>query len=174
MKHSLSLLALIAASSATFVALPAEADARAAGDLSAIIAFENPSDPWLSEKSDSIFSPVWAESKASLSIPGKGLVPVSAGDAPAGWSSNSVSLEGRWNGLAMTRFDLNGVPNSGIGSYVLHFNEAPATVVARLDRLGFPVRKVGSEVSTGDSDCGAKMRVEGQALTSTFTISFAC
>ncbi len=74
----------------------------------------------------------------------------------------------------MTGFSLNGVPQSGVGAYVLHFSDAPGRVVGTLGTMGFPVKGIGSETRTGNSDCGARLRVDRQAMGSTFTISFTC
>lgn len=167
--HALAAVALVATA-----VQPAIAEARASVTLDTVIAFDNPSDPWLSEASDRIFSSVWTKASTQLAVPGIGLTKVSTTAAGNGWVANDVPISGDWHGLRMTGFSLNGMPQSGVGSYVLHFADAPGQVVGTLDAMGFPVTGVGKDTRTGDADCGTKLRVDGEGLGSSFTISFAC
>ena len=168
---------LVIAAAAALVAVavqPAIAEPRSTIALDQVIAFDNPSDPWLSESSDRIFKSVWYKSSTQLAVPGVGLTMVSTSTADNGWVANDVPIRGDWHGLRMTGFSLNGVPQSGVGAYVLHFADAPGEVVRTLDAIGFPVAAVGRETRTGDESCGAKLRVDKDGLGSAFTISFAC
>lgn len=171
----LKTLALLSATAMIAVAAqPALAETRAA-TLDQVLAFDNPADPWLSQESDQLFSRVWTKASTGLSVPGVGFTKISTStDAANGWTQNTLALAGEWHGLTLTGFSLNGVPHSGVGAYVLHFDESAANVVARLDGMGFPIAKVGSEARSGDADCGTRMRVDPQGGGSTFTIAFAC
>ncbi len=170
------LTALVAGTALFVTAAPADArTAPGAPDLSAVLSFDNPADPWLSEKSGGIFASVWTEASSGVTVPGIGLIKASSGDmAQPGWVSNALPMRGDWNGLSLTKFTLNGVPNSGVGSYALDFADAAPAVVARLDALGFPVDTVGAVTRTGDTDCGTALKVEKIADGSRFIISFAC
>ncbi len=173
MTKSTALHALAAVALAATALQPATAEARVSVALDKVVAFDNPADPWLSEDSDKIFNSVWTKASSQLAVPGIGLTKISTNAAADGWVSNHVPINGDWHGLKMTGFSLNGVPQSGVGAYVLHFAEAPGRVVGTLNSMGFPV-KAGSETRTGENDCGAKLRVDGKGMGSTFTISFAC
>lgn len=167
--HALAAAALVATA-----VQPAIAEARASVALDKVVAFDNPSDPWLTEESDRIFSSVWTKASSQLAVPGVGLTRISTSAAANGWVSNDIPISGDWHGLKMTGFSLNGVPQSGIGAYVLHFSDAPGRVIGTLNTMGFPIKAEGSETRTGDADCGTKLRVDGKGMGSTFTISFAC
>lgn len=174
MTKSTALHALAAAALIATAIQPAIAEARASVALDKVVAFDNPSDPWFTQESDRLFSSVWTTATSELAVPGVGLTKISSSAAANGWVSNHVPISGDWHGLNMTGFSLNGLPQSGVGAYVLHFSDAPGRVVGTLGSMGFPVNSVGSETRTGDTDCGAKLRVDGAGLGSTFTISFAC
>lgn len=155
----------------------ARSTAQGTPSLDRLIAFDNPADPTLTEQSGALFGGIWtqASAPANLSLPGIGLVQVSTAAAPrSGWVSNTLALEGDWHGLSLTRFALNGLPDSGVGSYELFFRDSPAQVLATVQALGFPVAATGIEARTGDEGCGSRLVVESAAAGSVFRISFTC
>jgi len=167
---------LIAAAAAGSVAGPSLAQAAPSGTaaLERVIAFDNPSDPWLSERSSALFSPLWNQASASVAVPGIGLTRVSTSSTAAGWDIHRVALKGEWHDLTLSEFAMTGLPNSGIGAYELHFAESAKTTLARLQSMGFPLTGVGRAVQTGDAECGSKLSVSGDNSRSVFTISFSC
>jgi len=118
--------------------------------------------------SESIFDAMW--SNDSVNVPELGLRRISHSEANAdGWVQNEMQIGAEWNGLYMTKLGYDGVRQSGIGAYRMHFAESAAKVRNKMRDLGMKL-----DGKDDDSFCDTEAQVKPDGNGSVLYISFIC
>ena len=137
--------------------------------LEKAIAFDSGTAFEMKNDGSSIFDLLWK--RDSINIPGAGLRKVShSTDDSNGWVRNEIDLQAKWNGLKLRKLGYDGIENSGVGTYRMHFDDDAATVRSRLIALGMKF------ISDPDDDslCDTQAQVKGELTGSVLLVSHIC
>ena len=163
-----SALALGAVALVSFSAAPAQAQYQGA-TLEKTIAFQSGTAFEMTNDNASVFDLLW--NRESLDLPGIGLRRISHSTATSdGWVRNEIDVGAKWNGLNLRKIGYDGIENSGVGTYRMHFAESAAAVQSRFQALGMKFSNKGDS----DSFCETEARVQTEERGSVLTVSHIC
>lgn len=148
--------------------LASGATAQQQPQLEQAIAFQQDTVFQVQPESETIFDALW--SNDSVNVPELGLRQVSHSEAGAdGWVRNEMRIGADWNGLYMTKLGYDGIRQSGVGAYRMHFADSPSKVTAKLRAMGMKL-----DGRDDDAFCDTQAQIERDGGGTVLYISFVC
>ncbi len=156
----------LAAASMTMIASSATAQSGQPR-LEKAIAFESKTVFDVKEESANIFDAMWQSDSINLPELGLRKVSHSAPDAN-GWVRNEMQVGADWNGLHLNKLGYDGIRQSGVGAYRMHFRENATRVQRKLVAMGLKMQ------DNGESYCNMDVKVQPEGNGSVLYVSFMC
>ena len=136
--------------------------------LEKAIAFEQGTAFEVKEESNNIFDAMWQSDQ--IDLPELGLRRISHSEPDQkGWVRNEMQVGADWNGLYLTKLGYDGLENSGVGAYRMHFSDNVNVVQRKLASLGMKTDSL-----TDDSYCDMDVKVRPETGGSVLYVSFIC